>query len=80
MTRLIRRIASRQVVPRRTGTQDPEHAIQHRARVPGRPAAPIGTSAMTKQRLEDLPLSVSQVHAVEYDGHRSGVSNLIRHF
>jgi hypothetical protein len=22
---------------------------------------------MTKQRLEDLPLSVSQVHAVEYD-------------
>ena len=35
---------------------------------------------MTKQRFEDLPLRVSKVHAVEYDGGRSGVTNLIRHF
>jgi hypothetical protein len=35
---------------------------------------------MTKQRLEDLPLSVGKVHAVEYDGRRSGVTNPIRHF
>jgi hypothetical protein len=67
-------------VPGRTGAQHPEDAVQHGASVLRRPAAPIGASAMTKQRLEDLPLSVGKVHAVEYDDGPSLVSQLIRHF
>jgi hypothetical protein len=35
---------------------------------------------MTKQWLEDLPLSVSEIHAVEYDGRGSVVSFVMRHF
>ena len=80
MTRLVGRIASGQVVPRGAGPQHPQDAVQDRARLLRRPAASVGASAVTKQWLEDLPLSVSKVHAVEYDGHRSGVTNLIRHF
>jgi len=80
MKGLIGRIAGREIVPRRAGPQNPEHTVQHRAGGLRRPATSIGTAALTKQRLEDLPLSVSKVHAVEYDGRRSGVSTLIRHF
>jgi hypothetical protein len=80
MTRLVWRIAPRQIVPGGTGAQYPQNTVQDGARVLRRPAASIGTSAMTKQRLEDFPLSVSQVHAVEYDGDGSVVTNLIRHF
>jgi hypothetical protein len=74
MARLVGRIASRQVVPGCTGPQDPEHAIQDGSCVLRRPAASIGASAVTKQRLEDRPLIVSQVHAVEYDGEGSVVT------
>jgi len=80
MTRLVRRISRREVVPGRAGAQHPEDAIEDRARLLRRPAATIGTSAMPEQRLERLPLSVSKVHAVEYDGGRSGVTNLVPHF
>jgi hypothetical protein len=80
MTRLVGWIARRQIVPRRIRPQDPEHTVQHGARVLRGPAAAIGASAVTQQRLEGLPLSVSKVHAVEYDGGRSGVSHLVRHF
>jgi hypothetical protein len=80
MTRLVRRITRWQIVPGGAGAENPEHAVQDCARIVRRPAASIGTSAMTKQRFEDRPLRVSQVHAVEYDGGRSGVSHLIWHF
>ncbi len=73
MTRLVRRIPARQVVPGRSRTQDPQHAVQHRACLRPRPAAPVGATGRTKQRLEDGPLGVSQVHAVEYDGDRNFV-------
>ena len=80
MTGLVGWISSGQVVPRRTRAQDPQDTIQDGARVGRWPATTIGASAVTKQRLEDLPLSVSKVHAVEYDGRRSVVTKLIRHF
>jgi hypothetical protein len=80
MTGLVRRIARGEIVPGRSGAQHPQHAVQDRARGLRRTAASIGTAAVAKQRLEDLPLRVSQVHAVEYDGRRSRVTHLIRHF
>jgi hypothetical protein len=73
MTRLIRWIPTRQVVPRRPGAQDPQHTVQDGARLRPRSAAPVGATRRTKQRLEDGPLGVSQVHAVEYDGDRNVV-------
>ena len=73
MTRLIRRIAARQIVPGGPGPQNPQHAVQDGARLRPRTAAPIGAAGRAKQRLEDGPLSVSQVHAVEYDGDRNFV-------
>ena len=73
MTRLVRRIAARQIVPGCPGAQDPQHTVQHGARLGPRTAAPIGATRRAKQRLEDGPLGVSQVHAVEYDGDRNVV-------
>jgi hypothetical protein len=75
MAGLIRRIARRQVVPRRARTQDPQHAVQHGARVGPRPPATIESPSWLKQRFENGPLRVSQVHAAEYDGHRNSVHN-----
>ena len=65
MTRLIRRIASRQVVPRRAGAEHPQHAVEDGARV--RPWAPasIGASPRTKRRFEHRPLGVGEVHALD---------------
>ena len=70
MTRLIGRIPRRQIVPRRTGAQHPQHAVQHGARVGPRPPTTIGSPSRLKQRFEDGPLRVSQVHAAEYNGDR----------
>lgn len=73
MTRLIRRIAARQIVPRGAGAQDPQDAVQYGACFRPGSAAPVGATGRAKQRLEDGPLGVSQVHAVEYDGDRNFV-------
>ena len=45
MTRLIRRIAIRQVLPGRAGAKDPEDAVQHVARIAPRSATSIATHA-----------------------------------
>lgn len=80
MARLVGRIARGQVVPRGAGAQHPEHAIQHGACVgPGTPP-PIGAAGWPEQRLEDRPLRVSEVHAVEYDGHRNFVHDPVSGF
>ena len=68
MTGLIRRIARRPIVPGRSCAQDPEHPIQDRATVLPGPAAPIRKSARPNEWFEDLPLGVSEVHVVQYDG------------
>src|SRR5829696_5652812 len=62
MTRLVRRIAPRQVVPGRSRAEHPQHAIHHPARVlPGTTPA-IGPTTRPKDRFEDLPLGVGEVH------------------
>jgi hypothetical protein len=63
MARLIRRIPGRQVAPRRAGPQDPEHAVQHRPRRPPRSPAAVGATPRPKNRFENGPLLVGQVHA-----------------
>ena len=47
---------------------------EHRARIAEGAPAPIGTAARSKERFEDGPLLVGQVHAVEYDSDRNAVS------
>ena len=63
MTGLVRRVAKRQVVPGSAGAQNPQHAVEHRARVLPRPAPAIGPPFGTKQRIEHRPLGVGEVHA-----------------
>jgi hypothetical protein len=58
VTRLIRRVARRQVGPGRAGAQDPEHAVEHRARIGPGPPAPVGAAARTERRFEKGPLRV----------------------
>ncbi len=75
MTRLIGRIAIRQVLPGRAGAKDPEDAVQHIPRIAPRTSTSIATNARIRQeRRQDGPLRVSEVHAVEYDGQYSYVS------
>jgi len=63
MTGLLGRIARRQVVPGSAGAQNPQHAVEHRARVLPRPAPAIVPPLGTKQRIEHRPLGVGEVHA-----------------
>jgi hypothetical protein len=63
MAGLIGWIATRQIVPRRARPQDPEHAVQHRARLGPRATAAVGAPTQTKDRLEDGPLLVREIHA-----------------
>jgi hypothetical protein len=55
-------------VPGSSGAEHPQDAVEDSTAVLPRPAASVRTSARSKQRLEDLPLRVSEVHVVEYDG------------
>jgi hypothetical protein len=74
MTCLIRRVPVGQIFPRRAGTQDPQDAIQHIARIAPRPPAAIASNARRREQwFEDGPLRVSEVHAVEYDSDRNFV-------
>jgi hypothetical protein len=62
---LIGRISGRQVGPRRPRAQDPQHAVEHGARI--NPRAPALRSRRTKLRLRDVrshrrPLIVGDVH------------------
>ena len=73
MTRLIGRIPPRQIVPRRPGAQDPQHAVEDGAGIGPRASATIGPPPWTERRFEHGPLGVSEVHAVEYDGQHNFV-------
>lgn len=77
MTRLIRRIASRQIGPRCPRAQHPQHAVEDRARIGPRPTAPIRATARPKRRFEDRPLRVGQVHAARYDTARPVVTRRV---
>jgi len=65
MTGLIGRITTWQIVPGSAGAQDPKDAIQHRARILPRPSPSIFPTFGTKQRLEQRPLGVGDVHALD---------------
>jgi len=75
MTRLIRGIAIGQVLPGRARPQDPQNSVQDIAGIAPRAAPLVAADAgLRQQRGELRPLRISQVHAVEYDGHRNFVS------
>jgi hypothetical protein len=64
---LVRRVALRQIRPRGAGAQDPQHAVEHGARIGPRPATTIRSTARPKRRFEHRPLGVGEVHAARYD-------------
>jgi hypothetical protein len=74
VTRLVRRVARREIGPGRAGPQDPQHTVEDGARVGPRAPASIGTAARTKRRLKHGPLGVGQIHTVGYDGDLTDVS------
>jgi hypothetical protein len=63
MASLIGRIPARQIVPRSSGSQDPEHSIQHGTRVLRRPASLLQPCFRLKERLQHGPLRIAQIHA-----------------
>ena len=68
MAGLIGRIAGRQIFPGRAGAQHPQHSVQDRPRVLPRAAPPVGAAFFFKERLEQCPLLIGEIHAVRYDG------------
>ena len=69
MTRLIRRIPRRQVLPGRPRPQDPQDPVEDIARIAPRTAAPVAPQPrLREERFENRPLRVSQVHTLRYDG------------
>jgi len=65
MTGLIGRIATRQIVPRSAGAQNPKYTVQHRARILPRSATPVFPPLGTEKRFEKRPLGVGEVHALD---------------
>jgi hypothetical protein len=63
MTGLIRWILGRQFPPLRPGAQNPQHPIQHRARVLRRPTAPVLPPPKSQQRLHYRPFLVADFSA-----------------
>ena len=66
MTGLVGRIATRQIVPRSAGAQNPKYTVQHRSRILPRSASSIVPPLRTKQRFENRPLGVGEVHALGF--------------
>ena len=59
----VRRISIGHVSPWRAGSQDPEHAVEHVARIAPRSAATILANLRLRKKLLDCgPLLVGQVH------------------
>jgi hypothetical protein len=74
VTGLIRRIAAREILPRRAGPEDPEDPVQHVAGIAPRPSAAIAAQTGFRQKgRQNGPLRVCEIHAVEYDGDRNFV-------
>jgi hypothetical protein len=80
VARLVGWIPRRQVMPGRARPQDPENAVQYGTRVAERSPPSIRTAAWPEEWFKHGPLRVGEVHAVEYDGHRSRVTKPIRRF
>ncbi len=74
MTRLVRRVARREIGPRGARAQHPEHAVEHGACIGPRASTPIRTSPGPKRRFEHRPLGVGEIHAARYDTPRPVVT------
>ncbi len=65
MTALIRPVARRKILPRRTGAQYPQHSVQNAARLTPAPAAPVRSLPALliplHERLNILPLHFAQI-------------------
>jgi hypothetical protein len=77
VARLVRRIAGRQIGPRGARAQDPQHAVEHGARIGPRSPATIRSATRTKRRFEKGPLGIGEVHTATYDGSRSVVTRRV---
>jgi len=63
MAGLIRRIARRQILPRRAGAQHPQHAIENIPRIsPGAASTIRAPPRLGNQRLDKVPLLFGQIH------------------
>lgn len=62
MAGLIGRIPVWEIVPRRARPQDPEHAVQHGARLGPWATAAVGASPRSKDWFESGPLLVGEIH------------------
>jgi len=64
MAGLIRRVAARQLLPLRSGPENPKRSIQYCAKVLARPApAVLAPAVYRQQRLDELPLGIRDVHS-----------------
>ena len=61
---LIRRVATRQILPRRAGAQDPQDAVQDVSRIAVRPSpdALLDRLFLRENRLNESPLLLGEVH------------------
>src|SRR2546427_2190697 len=73
------RVAARQIVPRSARAQDPEDAVEDRPR--RRPGAPssIRSTSRSKDRFEDGPLLIGEIHAPECGKKKLPLGALIVH-
>jgi hypothetical protein len=64
VARLVRRIATRQVLPRRTRAKHPQHAVEDVSRIAVRPAAYalVDRLFLGEKRLDQSPLLFGEVH------------------
>jgi hypothetical protein len=63
MARLVRRIPLGKIFPGGARAEHPKDAVQHLARIPPRSPAAVLPTFRFKERLDDRPLLVGQVHA-----------------
>jgi hypothetical protein len=65
VARLVRRVLTRQRLPRRAGPQDPEHAVEHATGIDTWPTlAVFANGRLRDQRLNNAPLLVGELHVL----------------
>src|SRR5689334_21501524 len=65
MTGLVRRVLTRQRLPRSSGPKDPEHPVENASRFDSRTTLAIFADfGLRDQRLDDTPLLVSELHVL----------------
>lgn len=63
MAGLIGRVLVGQIAPRGSGAQNPQHPVEHAARIlPGSPSS-IGPPFRSKHGLQNRPLGIGEIHA-----------------